>query len=920
MATETSELLLRVTVDAQTGKLKIVDEDLKKLKASSGAAGTEVDKMAAKITAASIAFERKQRAVNNVRDGIIRAQSSFVGFGGTVGQVTGHVFSLTNQIEDLEFAAKRTGKNIDVFNSSASQSAGALGKLGTASLIVSAAMAGWKIGTWINETLGLGKAIDSLTRSMMGFNDQTFIYSKANKTQLEGFVASADKAGKTDFQLRALANANRILAGNVFGTHGPIKQQAQGLNEVVTVTAKADPVVRRLGGAFKEQKKEVEDLLVPLGKLPFALDALAPAWLKITQMSASGSVFHTMPGTIQHLVANLDLLAPAANNAADSMEDSAAAALAFGVASQGAASGTQKLSSVVGQLTNVFGMLGQQTGGGFGALLSSIGSGIGAFDSILKETGSTAKAIAGGIGTAMAGLAAATEGAVQKILNAGSMLLMGFATGGVWGLALAAIVIGISAIIDSIETGADRAGAAAARLGFQISEALSEQIHEFGKGMTSTANEILVSLDLIANEIGITEINVISFITGFTRALDEFAIGSEAMFEAMKDLNSLLPKMIEMSTGAFGILSDEMLAFIERIQAAGVEVKALTAFMTGQFSNAATSITALIDQWAASLEGLDLDNLGLKDLIETRGEFESFFTMIMAQMNEMIAQGFTLSQVFEMLGPAMNTLRDAAIDLGLKSDPAFKTFFNLFRIMKSGAAETLSSLSTLTTSFANLGILGVGTQKVFDSLQDVLGGVFDKFNKDGKISRAEMIAMLPNLAQMRAMAEQYGLALDADTQAMIDLAISRGLLPEDMPIDPVVDLANTIRDDLIPEFKAMTAELKKFIDALLGIPTDIYTTHHFTEEGAPPGGPAPKNWGGGGGGGWQTASGGGGARESQQQRTAGQTSTTTHNYNIQITGSKQDAKEIAKAVVNLIETRRVPFDSSTAKVNLIGKI
>lgn len=554
--------------------------------------------------------------------------------------------------------------------------------------------------------------------------------------------------------------------------------------------------------------------------------------------------------------------------------------------------------SMIASWADFFGILGQNLDGSIGAVFDSLADGMTAYGNIQQKIFKEEKNMFGksfteaskwaaGIGAVFSSLGQKIDGIVGDILSGIGSIAMGFAQGGPWGAAIAAIGVGLNflfKLFDKTEKKIQEIQKAAQALGFTISNDLAKALLEFAKSnAVDYTGALLANIDKLIAETPIAANNLEKYINLFSQALNTFAQGSTLALKVIKDLDAALPAMFEAATDSAGNLNMQMLAFIERLQAAKIEVKALTEFMTSQFSNAATALTGLLEgfgkgitDWASATKsdlrkafeeflpdktqdealkffdklvergmsvGKILDILKTKfgfappldfllnftkATITSRKEFEDFFVLVMAQINEMVAQGRSLPEIFQQLGGAMEILRDTAMELGLRSDPAFRSFFQLFRIMKSGAAEDLARVNTLLTSFHNLGILNAET---FGALENIFIKTFNKFNENGKISRAEMTAMVPTLAQLRFMAQQYGFSLDAVTQAAIEAAIKQGLLSENIPIDPMTRLADLFEDRVIPVLEEVAAGLAA-IAGFNGEQVNVGVNVDYTETGA----------------------------------------------------------------------------------------
>lgn len=540
-----------------------------------------------------------------------------------------------------------------------------------------------------------------------------------------------------------------------------------------------------------------------------------------------------------------------------------------------------------------FSQLANLTQGVTSTLLGSISAGFQAYNSFIERfengvdlfgksltpTEAKIRAWAGAVGAALGAAAQAADGAAKKILEAGSAIAMGFAMGGYWGAAIAAITVGVAALIKAFKHDwAEDAKKVARAFGFLISENLAQQLGAIAKETGNATEAILLNIDRIASETPVAANNVVTFIFAFDKALAEFSAGSSKALEVIEDLNIVLPDMLKAGTNEFGVLNNEMLAFIQRLKQSGVEVQALKDYLNDLFSDSASSFNeltasfglsintwyqettsklreALVEQFGKNVDQAEQKALDFFDklvskgasitylferfgegigkflnisLIQNRQDFEDFFTLLMSQINEMQLQGYSLVEIFNLLGDSIIVLKDAAVQLGLRSDPAFKPLFQLFKIMKTEAAKDLSNVNTLLTSFANLGIL---TQVNFSALENIFLRIFKQFNKDGKISRAEMSEMVPTLARLRYMSEKYGFTLDKTTQKLINQAIAQNKLSAEIPVDPIDRLATVVEEKLVPVLERTVAVFEQLF-GFDGQTVDVGININLTGSGA----------------------------------------------------------------------------------------
>ena len=138
--------------------------------------------------------------------------------------------------------------------------------------------------------------------------------------------------------------------------------------------------------------------------------------------------------------------------------------------------------------------------------------------------------------------------------------------------------------------------------------------------------------------------------------------------------------------------------------------------------------------------------------------------------------------------------------------------------MFKGAAEGAKGLADVVTGFAKnqlpmsaaqFGAFGQQAQSAFDQAKQA---AIDSGMSIEEAQSAAFLAISPLLAALIAASEQYGFALDENTQSLVDQAKAGGVA---FPTDPV---------------SRLIAEIQKLIRAILGIPDkDVFIKIHKTK-------------------------------------------------------------------------------------------
>ncbi len=378
-------------------------------------------------------------------------------------------------------------------------------------------------------------------------------------------------------------------------------------------------------------------------------------------------------------------------------------------------------------------------------------------------------------------------------------------------------------------------------MGFWISKELGDEIAEAAKKMgVDLQSGILLSLDLIADEIGITANNVNTFINAFTQATHTFQAGSQMALDVAEDLNSLFDELKENSIDAFGHVSDELLGLIIRTREWGVEVKAITDFVNSQLDSGSEGLNAwaetfqskwigIVDRIKETQEAMEaafnagdmqeynrlvgiLDNQMEKlaqKAIRNQGEFNRLSTSVFAMIAAYSAQGMSMQQIFERLGPAIGILFTAVEELGLQGSEALAPFLEFYEITQKfpKSVETISNVQQVLVALMNTGFL---TVDAFKALEDQGRKAAKHIIDDGQLSQAEWKSVEPFIMSVIAASERYGFTLDKQTKKIIDMARENGFLSDSDPAPTMEQTMSGVHDVMI-EVRDVLTEIKNIL-------------------------------------------------------------------------------------------------------------
>ena len=400
---------------------------------------------------------------------------------------------------------------------------------------------------------------------------------------------------------------------------------------------------------------------------------------------------------------------------------------------------------------------------------------------ILSQMGGLLEALGmsadSGIGRAVAGLTDLAKAGQQ-----GATAFAQFSSGDIMG----GISSSIGAITNAIgglkklfggksqlERDAERLGQ---MLGEKISKGLSEQISKTAKDLGVGLQEaMLLNLDAVLAETGnsVAEMSDEVF-----KLMEGIALGGIPAKEGMEQLSNAFNQARDEATGVGDAMT---VAMLKAAQATGTMTDEMKAFVSEQNNLMASGAGKI----AAGMGQMDLSKMTSSFGENAALFFASGFTQAIAEqglMGALDSLGEQALEMFEQLSAAGN-------EAGAK---LLEPFANLQKQLGgneqlTGMMETLSGMGDIFEGAANQGLLTADMTAAFG---EQMAEAFAALQAGGVDAKTSMTAIMPELLKAVQAAEQMGVPLDANTQALKDQAEAMGFA---FPADPLIQLVDLMK-------------------------------------------------------------------------------------------------------------------------------
>lgn len=309
-----------------------------------------------------------------------------------------------------------------------------------------------------------------------------------------------------------------------------------------------------------------------------------------------------------------------------------------------------------------------------------------------------------------------------------------------------------------------------------VSEALQKQIAALAKSIGDADTAVFLSLSQISQEIPITAQNFTDF---FNKTMEGFSLlqrGFITTEQLVSTLNDMFPKLQAEVEATGQVWSVQMLQMIEQAKNLGLSVQSINDYLTKMSQQAVDSLGKLFADFDAQFGKL-MEKLGSSSgpipftgqVNAARHQIGQLQDYLMATFNSMVQAGVPIDQILQQLGPDFDQLAAYMAKMGLTGSKAFQ---QLLKEEHELAKEkgVITHLQHITDENASLFASGLGTDKMFHTLENTIAATTKKMGGLGNISHAELASMVPSLQEVIREHELLGIPIDANTQKLIDLA------------------------------------------------------------------------------------------------------------------------------------------------------
>lgn len=515
--------------------------------------------------------------------------------------------------------------------------------------------------------------------------------------------------------------------------------------------------------------------------------------------------------------------------------------------------GLEMVSQQVSQVTSLMSVALGSVSEGAASVVSAFGA---QFQKAIEDGGEISDAVLGGMIMGAQALGDAIGGTAGAVVSAMGRIGQAFAQGGWIAGVIQAITEAVTALFKAFQHnwGKDVSKALNQFGGIKISEDLTKKITDLAKKMKDAGAAIVASLGAIAQETGITAENFSFFTNSLMYGFEAMKAGKISADELAKSLAAVFPQLADLAVQFGGSFVNQLNEVIKKMGETGVGIDTLTSYMEElkkkiqEIKNAAledliTQVQGLGDAFADFMEkmkgkgmeaGGDEDTwqkfLSGDDVNKIKNHFnelQRYFTQMVAQMR---AQGMSMQEIFQKIGPLWEQLAEAAKRFGFDTSKEFERINGAMENFKKFSAG-FAHLDFISKIAQDMNRLGALTHQTFLSLENSIAnlakkmgiefkkmsdGTIQAFAKSGSSGKAAIQSLLPYLIQVIGLHNMTGMAISKNDQALIDLAKKYGMLPSDtskVGLDPTVTALN----NMLTVLQQIQAALEKFISTLTGI-------------------------------------------------------------------------------------------------------
>ena len=282
------------------------------------------------------------------------------------------------------------------------------------------------------------------------------------------------------------------------------------------------------------------------------------------------------------------------------------------------------------------------------------------------------------------------------------------------------------------------------------------------------------------------------------KLFDTLHEGSEMFNDTVRQLTDDFNALVNAGS-QFGYMGQGFVDFTKKLKDSGIAIKEISKFIN--------------DQLNTGLQGL---NDWLQVGMQSQEDWNENWAITLGYFNAMIANGANFIDVLGQMGTSFSELRQAAEAAGFEMSDAFLGLEELQKRIADNQilVNGIKGLDAALLGLANTGML---TQNAFQAFQNQAKKALDSLMLAGFSAEQALSILGPMLSDLRDIAADSAVELDAGTQALIDQADAAGALDDTLdPMETMVGLMQQLVDILANQFPEAARQAGQALDDEVG--------------------------------------------------------------------------------------------------------
>ena len=337
-----------------------------------------------------------------------------------------------------------------------------------------------------------------------------------------------------------------------------------------------------------------------------------------------------------------------------------------------------------------------------------------------------------------------------------------------------------------------------------------EASKSFGRSFRMIADEVVASnkiagrsfLELIElhQQFGLESAEVLEF---FREQSDRVFTGLAAMIKPLANETEALTARFTENAAAIAVNEDEVL----RLTAARDELKE----GTDEWNTANETLNvALAEQNNLQQALKDITKEQLAAGIANKDELEAFGLIAVGAFGTAVEAGLGFVEAARLASPAISAISTSFEALGLTSDNVAFQHLARWNTLILQNEDLVNSVDAFDDVLLGLSVTGGLTEEALVSMGTLATGQFDRLIAAGFTQNEALLMMGPNIWAMVDAYTAMGIPIDADTQALVDMAIANGQVNPEDQVDGWELVTNAITQ--------LSLDLQALITKIMGVP------------------------------------------------------------------------------------------------------